>query len=95
MVSNGLGVRVADPSDATPELRGSWRSRSLLALASVFLLLGPLGAEWFPPPDHRHSPGGLCVDVMLAGVHSSPRTKFLTQTSSLGCPPIEGETVNW
>lgn len=39
-VSNGLGVCVASLSDATPELRCSWRSRSLLALASVFLLPG-------------------------------------------------------
>ncbi|XP_077557642.1 protein LZIC-like isoform X2 [Haemaphysalis longicornis] len=39
-VSNGLGVCVASLSDATPELRCSWRSRPLLALASVFLLPG-------------------------------------------------------
>lgn len=65
-VSNGLGVCVAGPSDATPELRGSRRSRSLLALASVFLLLGPR-RQFRGTESHRLLPGHAPTPVASPG----------------------------
>ncbi|KAL3219363.1 hypothetical protein MRX96_030505 [Rhipicephalus microplus] len=55
-MSYGLGVCVAGQSDATPELRGSRPTLSLLALASVFLLIGPRW-QFRGTESHRLHPG--------------------------------------